>query len=248
MQPMRRAIRPPSAPYTTTPLHPNHHRNRHPGPDRRSPGQAAGNPAHLRRHPQLLRLLQLASAEPLRTHQKFELAWRSVLDPVTITLNGISAGIEQATNAFPGYGQGAAGYFKRFGAANADTAAGTFLGGYLYPVIFRQDPRYFYLGHGSITHRALYALSTAFRQRGDNGKWQPAYASILGDLSEGAVSNLYYPASDRHGATLTFENGLISIGSDAVGNLIQEFLLRHLTRKPPTYPAPESPASGPVSN
>ena len=176
-------------------------------------------------------------AAPLSPGQKWQLGWRTTLDPVNVAINAGVAGIQQATNAFPGYHQGAAGYFKRFGANNADTAVGTLLGGVALPIVFHQDPRYFYLGQGTLLHRTLYALSTAFRAKGDNGQWQPAYASILGDLSEGAISNLYYPATDRNGPTLTFENGLISIGSDAVGNVIQEFFLRHLTPKlPPLQP------------
>ena len=188
-------------------------------------------------------------AAPLSTGQKYELGWRTVVDPVTFALNFASAGIQQATNQFPGYGTGPASYFKRFGASTADTAVGTMLGGSILPALFHQDPRYFYLGRGTVVHRTLYALSTAVIARGDNGKWQPAYASVLGDLGAGAVSNLYYPASDRHGAALTFENGLLSVGLDGVGNVIQEFLLRHLTRKPPTYPpaVPVSPEVTPSS-
>ena len=175
-------------------------------------------------------------AAPLSPAQKWELGWRTTIDPVQVAINAGVAGLQQATDAFPGYHQGAEGYFKRFGANNADTAVGTLIGGVALPIVFHQDPRYFYLGQGSIKHRTLYALSTAFRAKGDNGKWQPAYASILGDLSEGAISNLYYPATDRNGPTLTFENGLISIGSDALGNVIQEFVLRHFTPRLPPQP------------
>ena len=174
-------------------------------------------------------------AAPLNTRQKFELGWRTTIDPVTVLINAGSAGVEQATNEYSGYGHGASGYFKRFGAANADTAVGTLLGGSILPSLFHQDPRYFYKGTGSIRSRLLYALSTAVIARGDNGKWQPAYASILGDLGAGAVSNLYYPAANRQGATLTFENGFLAIAEDGAQNVIQEFLLRHLTRNPPTY-------------
>ncbi len=178
-------------------------------------------------------------APALNTRQKYQLGWKTVLDPVNLVLNAGFAGVQQAANEYSGYGQGASGYFKRFGAANADFAVGTMLGGSVLPALFHQDPRYFYKGTGTIRSRTLYALSTAVIARGDNGKWQPAYASLLGDLGAGAISNIYYPASNRQGASLTFENGLLSIASDGVNNVVQEFLLRHLTRKPPTYiPAP----------
>ena len=177
-------------------------------------------------------------AARLTAGQKYELGWRTTIDPVTIVINAGFAGIEQWTNSYSGFGQGAAGYFKRFGAANADTAIGTMLGGSILPAIFHQDPRYFYMGHGTIMHRTLYALATAVIARGDNGKWQFAWASVLGDLGAGAASNLYYPAANRQGAALTFENGLLSIAEDGLGNVIQEFVLRRLTRNPPTYTPP----------
>ena len=73
--------------------------------------------------------------------------------------------------------------------------------------------------------------------RGDNGHWQPNYSSVLGDLSTGAISNIYYPASNRNGAALTFENGLLSALEDGLGNVVQEFLLRHLSPGlPPAKP------------
>ena len=180
-------------------------------------------------------------AAPLNARQKYELGWRSTIDPVTILINAGIAAVEQWTNAFPGYHQGASGYFKRFGAANADTAIGTMLGGSILPSLFHQDPRYFYMGRGTILHRTLYALSTAVIARGDNGKWQPAYASVLGDFGAGAFSNLYYPASSRQGASLTLENGFIGILSDGVGNVVQEFVLRHFTKNPPPAYNPANP-------
>ena len=120
-------------------------------------------------------------------------------------------------------------YGKRFGAASADFAIGNSLGGWILPIVFKQDPRYFYLGTGTTRRRILYALSTAVIARGDNGKRQPAYASVLADFGAGAASNLYYPAVNRQGATLTIENGLLAIGIDGIGNVVQEFVLRHVT-------------------
>jgi hypothetical protein len=103
------------------------------------------------------------------------------------------------------------------------------LGGAVLPVLFHQDPRYFYMGRGTKWHRAWYAIGTSVIARGDNGKWQPAYAGVLGDFGSGAISNLYYPASNRNGAGLTIENGFLDVASDAVGNLLQEFVLKKLS-------------------
>ena len=178
-------------------------------------------------------------AVPLTPKQKFKLAARSLVDPATFVIVGGFAGIEQATNSFSGYGQGAAGYGKRYGAGLADTSIGTMLGGAVLPTLFHQDPRYFYKGTGSIRSRVLYALSTAVIARGDNGRWQPAYAGVLGDFGSGAISNIYYPASNRNGAALTLENGALAVASDGLGNLLQEFVLRKISPRTKSNGTPQ---------
>lgn len=167
-------------------------------------------------------------AAPLTSHQKFQLAWKSTLDPVTVGVTAATAGLEQAQNTFRDYGQGAQGYAKRFGAAYADTAIGTFLGGAVLPSLLKQDPRYFYRGTGSRRGRVLYALANAVICKGDNGRWQPNYSLALGVFAAGGISNLYYPARDR-GARLTFENAGISLAATAGVNVLQEFVIRKLT-------------------
>jgi hypothetical protein len=168
-------------------------------------------------------------AAPMSAPQKFRLAWRATWDPANFAVAGVIAGVQQATNAYSGYGQGAAGYGKRYGAGLADFTVGNFLGGAVFPALLRQDPRYFYKGTGSVFSRALYAVGTAFYCRGDNGKWQPNYSSVLADISTGAISNLYYPASDKSGAAVTIENGLLNAVGDGVSNLLEEFVFKHVT-------------------
>src|SRR5450631_2775195 len=165
----------------------------------------------------------IPNAAPLNAKQKFKLATRTVVDPFTFVFVAGTAGVEQAQNHFAGYGQGAQGYAKRFGAGYADTVAGTFIGGAVLPSLLKQDPRYFYKGTGNVESRFWYAIASAFICKGDNGRWQANYSNILGSLVAGGLSNLYYPAQDRNGAGLTFENGAIGIGVTAVDNLFQEF-------------------------
>jgi carboxypeptidase family protein len=166
---------------------------------------------------------------PLNAKQKFKLASRMSIDPITFALIGVVAGIQQAQNSFSGYGQGAQGYGKRYGAAYADLVSGTFIGSAILPSILKQDPRYFYKGTGSMRSRFLYAIANSVICKGDNGRWQPNYSNVLGNLAAGGISNLYYPAKDRNGAGLTFETGLIGIGTTAAANVLQEFLIRKLT-------------------
>ena len=168
-------------------------------------------------------------AAPLNARQKFQLAARTIIDPFTFVVVAGAAGIEQWQNHFIGYGQGAQGYAKRFGANYADTVTGTFIGGAILPVLLKQDPRYFYKGTGSAHSRFMYALAMSVICKGDNGRWQPNYSNILGDLASGGISNLYYPSQDRNSAALTFDNAAIAIASNAVGNLLQEFVIPKLT-------------------
>jgi hypothetical protein len=168
------------------------------------------------------------NAPPMLAKQKYHLAFRSLFDPVSFLEVAGIAGAEQYEGVFPAYGSGIVGYGKRYGAAFANHASGDILGRAVYPAIFHQDPRYFYKGNGSFGSRALYAVSAAVIARGDNGRWEPSYSSILGNFTAGAISNLYYPASDR-GASLVLYNGLADIGATAAGNLIREFLLKDIT-------------------
>ncbi len=170
------------------------------------------------------------NAAPLSPGQKFNLAIRSIVDPATFVVNAGFAGIEQATDEFSGYGQGWQGYGKRYGAGLANKSISGLLGSAALPVLFHQDPRYFYKGTGTRWQRVRYAISRAWIVRGDNGKWQPAYAAILGDYAAGAISNLYYPASNQNGAGLTIENGTLAVAGNAVANLMQEFVLKSLTK------------------
>lgn len=167
-------------------------------------------------------------AVPLTPKQKFELAWKSTRDPVTFGVTAAVAGLEQEANIFSGYGQGGEGYAKRFGAAYTDRITSTFIGSAVLPSLLKQDPRYFYKGTGSTRSRLLYAIKSTFICKGDNGRWQPNYSYLMGDLASSGLSNLYYPAQDR-GIGLTFANTFIGIGGTAAANILQEFVIRKLT-------------------
>jgi len=176
-------------------------------------------------------------AVPLNSKQKFNLAWKTLVDPFTFVMVAGSAGVEQAQNHFAGYGQGAQGYAKRFGANYGDAATGTLIGGAILPSLLKQDPRYFYKGTGTVHSRFLYAIANSLICKGDNGRWQVNYSNILGSMAAGGISNLYYPAQDRNGVGLTFENAAIGIGATAIGNVFQEFVVKRLTPKLPNNAA-----------
>ena len=172
------------------------------------------------------------NAPPMLAKQKFQLSFRSIIDPVAFLSVAGVAGAEQYRNVFPDYGGGIEGYGKRYGAALANHVSGTLLGRAVYPSIFHQDPRYFYKGKGSIGSRVLYAVSSAVIARGDDGRRMPNYSRVLGHFSAAAISNLYYPSSDR-GGSLVLVNGFAGIGAEAAGNLIREFVLKRITSHVP---------------
>jgi len=161
-------------------------------------------------------------AAPLSPGQKFHLFFKGAFDPYQFVLAGIDAGIGQAENENPGYGQGFEGYAKRYGANYADNFSGNFFGNAVLPTVLHQDPRYFRLGHGSIVHRALYSISTTFRTYGDNGKWQPAYSNLTGNFIGAAISNVYYPEGDR-GIQPTLRRALSVTYQGTIGGMLQEF-------------------------
>jgi hypothetical protein len=179
----------------------------------------------------------IPNAAPLTRKQKFKLAFKVTVDPVTLFTTGVTAGIEQWQGDFAGYGQGFSGYAKRYGATYGDRVSSTFFGAALLPSLLHQDPRYFYKGKGHVVTRALYAISTVVICKGDNGHWQPNYSNVFGNLAAGGISSLYYPDSDRHDLQVTVDNILIGVGTGAIGTLFQEFLLKHLTHGvPPAAP------------
>jgi hypothetical protein len=163
-----------------------------------------------------------SDAAPLSRKQKLHLAFRTATDPVSFVVAAFDAGLSQAEDDFTGYGQGAQGYAKRFGASYADNFDGTMLGNAIFPILLKQDPRYFRRGEGSFTSRFLYSISTTVWCKNDNGSHGPNYSNILGNLAAGGISNLYYPASDR-GAALTLERGFTVTAYGAFGGVFNEF-------------------------
>jgi carboxypeptidase family protein len=171
-------------------------------------------------------------AAPLTSRQKFSLATWGTFDPVAMLGVGFAAGIEQATNAYAGYGQGAAGYSKRFAAKFVDGRSSDFLTHAVFPSLLHQDPRYYYQGSGSVKSRFMHAVSSAFVARSDGGHTQPNYSYLLGNMCSGALSNLYYPQANR-GAHLVFTNTAVGLAGRVGTNLLREFLSKRLTTNAP---------------
>jgi hypothetical protein len=161
---------------------------------------------------------------PLTAKLKFRLALKVATDPITALGVAFLSGTQQAAD-IPNYGQGAEGYGKRFGANAADGFTDIMIGGAILPSILHQDPRYFYQGTGTKKSRFQHAFFHPFVCKGDQRNWQPNYSTLGGDLASSAISNLYYPESNR-GAGLVFTNFGISTAERVASSLVQEFVIR----------------------
>jgi hypothetical protein len=170
---------------------------------------------------------------PLSAKQKFELAWKSASDPITLVGVGFVAGISQAGDRWSSYGQGAQGYGKRYGATYANVFAATFIGGAVMPSLLKQDPRYFYKGSGSKRSRILYAVASSVICKGDNGRWQPNYSNVIGSFGGAGLQALYLPANDRRGSGFVVSSALIRLGETSLVGVLQEFVLSKLTPNRP---------------
>jgi hypothetical protein len=166
---------------------------------------------------------------PLTAKMKFRLALKVSTDPVTAAGVLLVASAKQAGDT-PNYGQGWAAYGKRLGVTATDGFSDIMIGGAILPSLLHQDPRYFYQGAGTTRSRVRHAMFSPFVARGDNGKWQPNYSSLGGDLSASALGNLYYPRSNR-GVGLVFGNFALGTVERIGADLAQEFLFGRFTRR-----------------
>lgn len=178
-------------------------------------------------------MTNIKDAAPLTPGGKFKIFVQNTTDPFTPVGAALVAGVEQANNDFPSFGQGASGYGKRFGTAMADSTVGEFMGTFVFPTILHEDPRYFREGEGPFRKRMGHALSSAFTTRSDAGERRFGWSIVLGELAAGGISNAYYPSQNR-GAGLTLSRAAIGIGLGTIGTIFNEFgpdLQRKMSRK-----------------
>ncbi len=166
---------------------------------------------------------------PLTSKMKFALALKVATDPITAVGIGIVSAARQAADS-PNYGQGWDAYGQRVGATAADGFTDIMIGGAILPSLLHQDPRYFAQGTGTTSSRMRHAIFSAFVAKGDNGKSEPNYSTMGGDLASAAISNLYFPSSNR-GAGLVLGNFALGTAERIGANLAQEFLLSKYTRR-----------------
>jgi len=160
---------------------------------------------------------------PLTAREKWNLAWREIEDPFNNATAAFTAGFAQMDNQTPKYGEGAAAYGKRLGAALADFDTQNVFSAGVFACLLDQDPRYFRMGPESgIVRRVAYSISRLGVARQDSGKLAFNASNIFGIILGIAVSNAYYPAASRNGNVMLGRLGTSLMGG-AVGNLMSEF-------------------------
>lgn len=172
-------------------------------------------------------------ALPLSSGQKFQLFFKSSTDPWPFGLAAVVAGIGQADDSYPAWGQGMGGYATRFGGAYADYFIGNFFGNAVLPSLWHEDPRYFQKGSGRAINRVLWAAASTVWCKRDNGTWGPNYANVTGNLVGAAIARTYYPANERT-VSDTVTDGLTVSAEGIVGAEVIEFwpdMVRHHRRK-----------------
>jgi len=173
--------------------------------------------------PNFLTLENAGQVPPLTSGQKFKVVLRSSFDYVQYPWYAFLAGISQASDSEEGYGQGAEGYGKRFGAAFADGTMENFMTGAVLPSLLHQDPRFFQSGKGSFWHRTGYAMSRIVVTRGDSGHQQFNASEVFGSaISAGIATYSYHPREDRNVGNAVSVWGS-QIGYDTLTFVIKEF-------------------------
>jgi hypothetical protein len=186
----------------------------------------------------------------LDAKDKFILFVEDTVDPVTFLSAGFNAGIGQAEDTDPSYGQGAAGYGKRFGASIADQASSEFFKDFVYPTIFSEDPRYYRLAHGSGGKRFFHAVEHSVVAYRPDGTRVFNFSEWLGTASAVALTNTYHPNYKR-GFAPSAERVGYAVGNDIGFDVLREFwpeIARKLKLpfRDQHEPVTAGPASGPT--
>lgn len=160
---------------------------------------------------------------PLTSKQKLAIATKDSFDYPLFGLSAIYAGMYQLSDTHPQFGQGTAGYFRRYGTSYADLVIGTFLSEGVMPIAFREDPRYFRLGAASGTslkHRIWYAATRIVVTRTDAGGSSINYAELLGSGMTAGIGLSYY--SDSRNAGDYMRSVGAGLATDAFSQVLKE--------------------------
>jgi hypothetical protein len=165
--------------------------------------------------------------------QKMTIAYKDSFDWPVYPTAGLFATLYQLENQNPSFGQGMAGYAKRFATAYGDQMIGNMMTEGFVPSLMHEDPRYFRSGQGSKKSRLWYALTRIVIDKKDSGRASFNFSEWGGNALATAISNAYYP--DTRDAKDNLQKWFIACGTDAFSNVLKEFwpdVKKKLHRKP----------------
>jgi hypothetical protein len=163
------------------------------------------------------------TAQHFSSMDKMIFSFAEVARPVTLLAALYSASYEQVFNTDPKYGHDAGAFGEKFGASMLCSASVRVFSDGILASGFHQDPRYYRIGEGSVAHRGLRSAMQALVRRGDDGANQINFSGIGGRAAAAALTATYYPGPSTTAAVVT-RTFLISIGTDAGGDLVLEFI------------------------
>jgi hypothetical protein len=169
---------------------------------------------------------------PISAHYKLEIALKDSFDYPLFAIGSLYAGVYMAEDSHPQFGQGVAGYMRRFGTSSADQVIGNMMTEGFMPILFREDPRYFRMSTGPVGKRFRYAVSRIFLTRTDTGRSSFNFAEVVGNGVGSAIGLSYY--SDDRSLRDYGENWATQCATDAFSQVLKEFwpdIKRHYSHK-----------------
>jgi hypothetical protein len=214
---------PPATPQAQTTQAPPTAQNKDAQDSRKTSDEATSKDRLFFALPNFLTLENVGNVPPLTVGQKFKVVARGTFDYIQIPWYAALAGISQAENSEPSYGQGAEGYGKRFALAAADGTIENFMTSAILPSLLHQDPRFFQESEGGFWHRTRYAVGRIFITRTDSGHQQFNFSEICGSAAAAAISTYsYHPSADRTLSNAASVWGT-QVGYDSLTYVVKEF-------------------------
>ena len=157
---------------------------------------------------------------PLTTGEKSRFYVNAVVGPGSIFGSMVSSGYSQAVDSVPEWGQGMAGYGKRF-ASSLGQKAVTHTVHFGLKVMLHEDPRYHYSHSTEFWPRVLHAVGETFVAHKDTGGTRPNYSYFTGVATGVYVSRQWRPEHYRT-AKEYVQSGAVSIGGHIAKNIFRE--------------------------
>jgi hypothetical protein len=169
---------------------------------------------------------------PFTAKERLKIYTRDLISPFHFILAGAQAGITQWQNSPSEWGQGAAGYGKRYANYYAFQTTSQYMQMVLEDII-HEDNYYYGSGYHGFWKRTKYAIKSSWLARGADGT-QHFSISQIGSTAGGAfVSRLWQPRSSDNAVDGAKSFGW-ALASNAGVNVLREFLpdaYRHVFRR-----------------